>query len=166
MMKKTIFAISFLLIGCGGDANLESGGEPPETHTFTFQGQAWQLTTPADWEILPPERQVAFMARKGSQNIAILERDLVNQNPVEQIISSAQNQFFAFTLNNRDDARWQFTGQPGPTNTPRTFWQEIKTVPSARKFLLASCSQIRDFAESSTCPAILNSWRLVPVEES
>lgn len=164
-MTKKLWLLSVLiLVGCSGDKDLSSNELPAKVHTFKFNQQTWTITTPGDWQVLPAETQVPFMAQKGSQNIAILERDLTNQDPVEQIIASAENQFFAFTLNDRNGAAWQFTGQPGPTNTPRTFWQEIKTVPNARKFLLGSCSQITESPNGSQCEAILKSWEMVEVE--
>jgi hypothetical protein len=167
MTKYLGLVLALLLTACGNNnSELNSGDLPPQRQTFTFEGQDWHITIPGDWEILPAERQVPFLARKGSANIAILERDLVNQDPVEQIISSAEEQFFTFTLEDRDNNTWQFTGQPGPTNTPRTFWQEIKTVSTARKFLLASCSEITDNSADSKCAAIINSWELVVEEEN
>ena len=164
MTKKLWLALSFTLIGCGSNEDLTSSDIPAKTHTFQFENQNWQITTPGDWQILPAERQVPFVAQKGSQNVAILERDLTNSDPVEQIINSAQNQFFAFTLDERSGSAWKFTGQPGPTNPPRTFWQEIKTIPTARKFLIASCSELAESADGSPCGAILDSWGLVMVE--
>lgn len=166
MTKYLGIVLALLLTACGNSATkLGDEEQPAQEHIFAFEGQDWRLTLPGDWEILPTERQVPFMARKGSANIAILERDLVNQNPVEQIISSAEDQFFTFTLDNRSENAWQFTGQPGPTNTPRTFWQEIKIVSEARKFLLTSCSEITDNSEDSKCGAIVGSWELVVEEE-
>ncbi len=166
MTKCLVILLALTLAACGSSkTDLGNKEQPAQKQTFTFQDQEWQISLPGDWEVLPAERQVPFMAQKGSANLAILERDLTNQDPAEQIINSAENQFFTFTLNNRSENAWQFTGQPGPTNTPRTFWQEIKTVTNARKFLLASCSEISDNSNDSKCGAIVGSWGLMAVEE-
>ena len=165
MTKKIWLLGTLALLGCGGGEELSTDGTPLTQHQFQFENRTWNITTPSDWTILPAEAQVLFIAQKGSENVAILERDLTSEDPVSQIINSAQNQFFAFTLDNQEGARWQFTGQPGPTNTPRTFHQEIKTVDGSRKFLLASCSQIAGSPNGTQCPAILNSWSMVPVGE-
>lgn len=164
MTKKLWILCALILVGCGNGKTLSTTELPAKVHTFKSNNQTWQITTPGDWQILPAETQVPFMAQKGSQNIAILERDLTTTDPAEQIISSAENQFFAFTLNERSDTTWKFTGQPGPTNTPRTFWQEIKTIANTRNFLLGSCSQIDESPNGSQCEAILKSWGMVEVE--
>ncbi len=164
MTKYIVWLCALFLVGCGSNS-LSSDEVPAQQHSFRFENQNWTLTTPGNWQVLPAQTQVPFMAQKGSQNIAILERDLVNENPVEQIINSAEAQFFAFTLNKQSANSWEFVGQPGPTNTPRTFWQSIKVLPEKRKFLLSSCSQITDLAGDSPCEAIINSLALVePIE--
>ncbi len=165
MTKKLALLLSFFLVACGNNnQDLNTENVPAKTHSFTVENRNWEITIPGDWEILEPETQVPFLARNGSENIAILERDLTNQDPAEQIINSAEQQFFAYTLNERDGNQWEFTGQPGPTNTPRTFWQEIMPLPNTRKFLLGSCSQIENSPLGSQCAAILNSWKDVTVE--
>jgi hypothetical protein len=165
MTKKLALLLAFIISGCGANTEIGSEAAPPINHNFQVDNRDWRLTLPADWEVLEPETQVPFLARKGSENIAILERDVTNTDPVEQIIKSAESQFFAFQLNNQDANQWEFTGQPGPTNTPRTFWQKIIPIQNTRKFLLGSCSQIAESPMGSECAAILNSWGDVTVEE-
>ena len=165
MTKYLVILLALTLAACGSSkTDLGNKEQPAQKQTFTFNGQDWHITLPGDWEVLPAERQVPFMAQKGSANLAILERDRTNQDPAEQIINSAEKQFFTFTLNNRSENTWQFTGQPGPTNTPRTFWQEAKTISDTPKFLLASCSEITDNSKNSKCAAIVGSWEMVVVE--
>ena len=165
MTKYLALLLGLILVGCGGSDDLNSDTIPTVKHEFIVDKRNWQITLPGDWEVLEPENQVPFLARKGSENIAILERDITNTDPAEQIITSAENQFFAYTLNTRSGNEWQFTGQPGPTNTPRTFWQKIIPIQNTRKFLLGSCSQISDTPSGSSCAAIINSWGDVTVEE-
>lgn len=164
MTKKIRLLFVLFLMGCGDTANLDSENVPAKNHFFTVENRNWHLTLPGDWEVLEPQTQVPFLARKGSENIAILERDTTNQDPVEQIIKSAENQFFTYTLNQRKGNEWQFTGQPGPTNTPRTFWQKIIPIKETHKFLLGSCSQTAASPLGSNCSAILANWKDVTVE--
>lgn len=162
MTKKYWLLLVLVLSGCGATSTGDVSNKATlQTHDFVHENRSWQIKVPSTWEVLSPEKQVLFMARNGDQNIAILERDQGNKNPVEQIISSAKQQFFKFDLKDQSANAWKFVGQPGPTNTPRTFWQQIKTVPEARKFLLASCSQHEGSPTKSSCASILKSWKEV-----
>ena len=158
MTKKYWLILALILVGCGEQAAPKS---TTISHTFSYQGKTWQIQIPETWEILAPDRSTLFMARNGDENVAILERDLSSNNPAEQIINSAKNDFFSFNLENQSQTAWAFNGKPTATTIARNFWQQIESLPEANKFLLASCSQHQDSPIKSSCASILKSWKLV-----
>ncbi len=158
-MKYLSLAFILLLVGCGGAKTLNTKYIDDK---FSFGDQAWQVKLPIDWRKLPLEADVIYMARKSDENFVILEREKKEVPISQQILESAESDFFQFEIEEFAANQWKFQGKPRASLPLRVFWQKVHEIPGSNKFLLGSCSYqvTKNESAQNECAVILNSWEI------
>ena len=160
MKKFLIIAIGIFLVGCS-----DNGQTPSDipTEKIRVGKHTWTLSLPESWEKIPVPRSgpdAVFLARKDSQNLAILRRFGTSEHLVDEILETARNGFSIFEEISRGENEWTFRAKTKATSPLRDFWQKIELIPNSDEFLLASCSVETTSNEPSGCKAILDSFKI------
>jgi len=150
MTKIILTLFAFALVGCTTPLSVEPN------KSFQFEDQNWNLYLPEDWTTLNPTEEVVFMAQNQDQNIAILKRKMIGSSLKEQIMQSAEKDFFDLQVLDENESQWSFEGQVRANLPMRVFEQKYYSLND--KVLLASCSYEKAKTNKSDCTKILNSW--------
>lgn len=172
-MKKilTVFVVSLLLYGCGGSGDeAENTSKNSETATATESNieislgeSVWNMTLPKTWEKLKafPEKGVIFLAREGTQNIAISHEAGFTENISERLLKTLQDSLSMVEVLSEEGDTLIFRGKLSATTPMREFYQKVVPIAETGKFLLISCSQEVANLQTLNCPAILDSIYLI-----
>ena len=171
-MKKilAVFACSLILYGCGSSDNTDNSAGNTQTESSTKANieislgkSVWNMSLPKTWEKMAafPKKGIIFLAREGTQNIAISHEKGFSENLIENLFNTTKNSLSMVTEISRTENSLIFRGKLSATTPMREFYQKIFPVPNNDKFLLVSCSQEVASLDKLDCPDILDSIYLV-----
>jgi hypothetical protein len=124
------------------------------------------MALPKTWEKVSsqPEKGIIFLAREGTQNLAISHEKGFSDNLVENLLKTTKNSLSMVEEISQTNDSLIFRGKLSATTPMREFYQKILAGPNNEKFLLISCSQEIANLERLDCPEILDS--IYPVAEA
>jgi len=119
----------------------------------------WNMSLPKTWEKMKsfPEKGIIFLARKGTQNIAISHEEGFTENIAERLMKTTKSSLSMVEEVSIATDYLIFRGKLSATTPMREFYQKVLVGPNNEKFLLVSCSQEVSNLEKLNCPDILAS---------
>ena len=152
--------IAFLIIGCSTPTIIDDA----HNTIISLGNKEVGLCLPESWEKITPPAEgenIVLMARNGNENLTISfeqNKKLVTGNA---LCNGAKKGFSPFKQIFVDEENCFFSGHPSPNTPLRKFWQKIIRLPDETNFLLASCSIEKQSNSESSCPAILESFKIL-----
>lgn len=163
-----VFACSLFLYGCGGssDKTSENSSETVSSDISNIEislgSNKWGMSLPKTWEKMKafPNKGIIFLAREGTQNIAISNEKGFTENISERLLKTLQESLSMVEVVSQEGDGMIFRGKLTSTTPMREFHQKILAGPNKNKFLLVSCSQEVANLDKMNCPEILSSIQL------
>jgi hypothetical protein len=161
-MKYPLFlGIIFLITGCSTPTIITS-----DIHNaiIPLGGEEVGIFIPESWEKVPQTtggENIILMARNGDENIVISFEQSTELVTGNSLCDGVAKGFSPFQQTFVDENNCFFSGHPAPNTPLRNFLQKIVRTPDTTNFLLASCSSEQQSNTNTTCPAILDSFKIL-----
>ena len=115
----TVFASLLLLCGCGiaTDSKENTGTEVRGNVEISLGEVRWNMEIPETWEKLNPfpEKGIIFLAREGTQNIAISNEEGFTENISDRLLDTMKNNLSTVAEISRTDDVFIFRGKLAST---------------------------------------------------
>jgi hypothetical protein len=163
---KYILSLGFLLVILGCSTPTIS----PDSHNavIPFGEEEVGIFIPPSWEkIRHPSGAdgIILLARNGDENIAVSFEQSNELATGSSLCNGAAKGFSPFEQTFMDEENCFFSGHPSANTPLRHFWQKIVHMPNETNFLLASCSIEQQSPNNSSCPTILESFKILDKTE-
>lgn len=160
MKQFLLIAFALTIVGCS------SPTITPDMHNavIPLETEEVGIFIPESWEkVAQPSSgaNVILMARNGDENIVISFEQSNELVTGSSLCDGAAKGFSPFQQTFVDDDHCFFSGHLAPNTPLRNFWQKIVRTADTKNFLLASCSIEQQSTIDTTCPAILESFKIL-----
>lgn len=163
-MKYFLIVLGLALTGCSSPLLVQS----PYNAIIPLNGVEVGVFIPESWEkVSAPSngQNIVLMAQNGVENVVISFEYSDAAVTGQALCKGATSGLANFNQIFVDNEQCVFSGHPASNMPLRNFWQKIVRTPASNNFLLMSCSTELLTTASSTCPSILESFKILDKTE-